>query len=113
MAGFRPGFEAEEAAVNGEQREQEFARVTETLGPGWHSVYEPLVLELMDLRGLAADLLVRYRANPMAVGSRGQEVKHPALEQYLAVSNRALVLAEALLLSPRSRRRASVEETQD
>jgi hypothetical protein len=91
--------------------EVEFAKIVEALGPTWHSAYEPLAQELMTLRELAADLLARYRANPTAVGSRGQEVEHPALRQYLAVSNRALVLTEALLLSPRSRKRAGVEET--
>lgn len=95
------------------RHDEEFARITEALGPRWHAIYEPLVLELMDLRVLAADCLARYRENPRPLGSRGQEVKHPAMDQYLAVSTRAPVVAESLLLSPPSRRRAAVPDTAD
>jgi hypothetical protein len=96
-----------------QDNEAEFARITETLGPQWHSVYEPLVFELMDLRSIAADLLARYKENPVGRGAKGQEVKSPILEQYLAVSNRAAVLGEMLLLTPRSRKRAGVSDAAD
>ena len=67
------------------------------------------MVELLELRALAAGCLARYRENPWAVGSRGQPVEHPALREYLAVQVRAFQLSEALLLTPRSRARAGVD----
>lgn len=91
--------------------EAEFARIVGRLGPRWHSVYEPLLAELMDPRGSPR---IAWRATARTRwrwGSRGQEVKHPALEQFLAIQTRALVLAESRLLTPRSVSAPGVDDT--
>ena len=86
--------------------EREFARSAEALGPDWDGAFAPLVRELLMWRRVSADLLARFEENPRGVGARGQEVKSPVLEQLPAVSTRAHVVAESLLLSPRARKRA-------
>ena len=86
--------------------EREFVRIAEALGPDWDGAFAPLVRELLMWRRVSADLLARFEEDPVGRGARGQVTKSPVLEQLLAVSTRAHVVAESLLLSPRSRKRA-------
>src|SRR5687768_1711339 len=85
----------------------------EALGPRWHAAYRPVVEDLLDMRQMAAERLANFKENPWAVGSRGQQVEHPSLREYLALQARILQLSETLLLTPRARIRAGVDEPED
>lgn len=94
-------------------REARLTEVMQALGPRWHGAYRPLVEDLLDMRQMAAERLAKFRENPWAIGSRGQQVEHPAMKEYLALQVRILQLSEVLLLTPRARIRAGVAEPED
>src|SRR5215207_2941960 len=77
----------------------------ETIGDRWRPADRRLVDDLLDLRELAQQRLAVFRENPHAVGSRKQQVAHPALSEFIALQTRVLAVTEALTLSPRARAR--------
>jgi hypothetical protein len=74
----------------------------------WNDAYEPLAVELVELRRAHAEAFARAQADPVARGSKQQERENPAWSTALKLGERCLRLSEDLLLTPKARSRARI-----